>query len=126
VHDLCLTEIRSQNAPYLLSAMLANWAIGPTTWRFVSSHFAELVARFPENSIPRMLEGVAGLAQLDESGTPRYAAEVRAFCEEHVVGPRQRLIRQHLERLDVNVRFAQRVRTELRSLVAQAGDGRLR
>ncbi|HUZ20604.1 MAG TPA: M1 family metallopeptidase [Acidimicrobiales bacterium] len=123
LYDLCLHEVRSQNAPYLLSAMLANWAIGPTTWRFVSSHFDELVARFPENSIPRMLEGVAGLAQLDETGEPRYAPAVRAFCEEHVVGPRQRLVRQHLERLDVNVRFAQRVRPELGSLVAEAGDG---
>jgi puromycin-sensitive aminopeptidase len=124
VHELCLGEIRSQDAPYLLAPMLANRAIGPATWAFVRDHFDELVDRFPESSIHRMLEGVSGLAQLDAQGRPRFAAEVRAFCEAHVEGPKQRLVRQNLELLDVNVRFAQAVRPVLGRLLAATGDAR--
>ena len=120
VHRLCLSEIRSQNAPYLLGSMIRSRSIGPSTWKFVSERFGELVERFPESSISRMLEGVVGLAFLDESGAPVYLDEVRAFVSTHIEGGRRRLVAQSVERLNVNVRFAKVVRTVLPTLLKEA------
>ena len=118
VHELCLGEIRSQNAPYLLNPMLASRTIGPATWEFVSSHYDELVARFPDNSIHRMLEGIVGLVAFDDAGRSRYLGPVRAFLTEHVHGGHRRLVEQSLERLETNTRFALAARPVLRGLLA--------
>ncbi|MCU1495999.1 MAG: putative aminopeptidase [Acidimicrobiaceae bacterium] len=115
VHELCLTEIRSQNAPYLLSTMLGSRSIGPATWRFVVDHFEQMLERFPDSSIHRMLEGVTGLAQVDDSGRALHAEEVHTFLAGKIEGGRRRLVAQSLERLEINVRFARRLRTELDS-----------
>jgi puromycin-sensitive aminopeptidase len=113
VHALSLTEFRSQNSPYLLGTMLGNRSVGPATWRFVVEHFDEIVARFPANSIHRMLEGITGLAQVDGSGEPLYRDEVRSFLGSRIEGGHRRLVAQSLEQLEVNVRFGRRLRTEL-------------
>jgi puromycin-sensitive aminopeptidase len=118
VLELCLTEIRSQNAPYLIGSMLSNRRIGELAWRFVTEHFDEAVERFPENSIHRMVEGVVGLAQVDGAGEAIHASGVRSFLDSHVVGGRRRLVAQSLERLEVNVRFARRLPDELADLLA--------
>ena len=118
VYELCRSEFRSQNAPFLLGSMLHSRPIAAQTWRFISSNFEELVQRFPDNSIHRMLSGVPGLALLDDDDHPILAGEVRQFCESHVEGARRRLVAQSLERLDVNVRFGQAVRAQLAGLVA--------
>ena len=65
VLELCSGEIRTQNAPYLLGAMLRNRAIGALTWSFIQEHFADFTERFPANSIHRMLDGVTGLVAVD-------------------------------------------------------------
>ncbi|HVB05940.1 MAG TPA: M1 family metallopeptidase [Acidimicrobiales bacterium] len=110
VRELCRTEIRSQNAPYLLAGLLRSREGGPATFAFITEHFAELTARFPDNSIHRMLDGLAGLVALDERGRPQLLAEAKAFVDRNVIGPRHRLVAQSLERLQVNVNFGQAVR----------------
>ena len=122
VHELCRGEIRSQNAPYLLASLLRSREAGPATFAFISSHFAELSTRFPDNSIHRMLDGVSGLAALDERGRPLLLAEVRAFCDRHISGPRRRLVTQSIERLMVNLAFASANRPSLAGLLA-SGEG---
>ena len=72
VQELCRTEVRSQNAPYLLGSLLRSRSVGPSTFSFITAHFDELEQRFPDHSIHRMLDGVSGLAQLDAAGTPLY------------------------------------------------------
>ena len=118
VLELCLSEFRSQNAPMLLGAMLSTRAAGPLAFAFVREHFAEMLERYPDNLIPRMLEGLASLAQLDENGVPLYLDQVLTFCRESVHGARQRLVNQSLERLLVNVRFAGTVRGQLATALA--------
>ncbi len=120
VHELCREEIRSQNAPYLLAALLRSREAGPATFAFITAHFAELAARFPDNSIHRMLDGVSGLVALDERGRPQLLAEVRAFCDHTITGPRRRLVAQSLERLLVNIAFGQATRGELDGILASA------
>lgn len=124
VHELCLTEIRNQNAPYLLGSMMRNRSIGPATWQFISTRFEELVERFPESSIHRMFDGVVGLASLDEVGKPLYLSAVRAFVAAHIEGGRRRLVAQSVERLNVNVRFAQAIRPVLAAVLHSAEGSR--
>ncbi len=113
VRELCRTEVRSQNAPYVLGAMLRSRDVGPDTFAFITEHFDELAERFPDNSIHRMLEGVSGLVHFDATGHPLLLEEVRTFVRARVPGARARLVEQSLERLDVNVRFAVSVREQL-------------
>ncbi|HLI14456.1 MAG TPA: M1 family metallopeptidase [Acidimicrobiales bacterium] len=117
VHEMALREIRSQNAPYLLGAMLANRHVGPATYEFVTARFDELAARFPENSIHRMLEGITGLAG---EGAPDFDA-VRAFVEGHVAGGRRRLVTQSLERLAVHRRLGLALGERLGEVLAKRG-----
>ena len=119
VHELCRGEIRSQDAPYLLGVMLGQRAIGPATWGFITTHFEELVAQYPGNSIHRMMEGIADLAALDDEGRPVYAGAVRAFVDAKFSGGWKRPVEQSVERLEVNLRLAARVRTSLGALVAR-------
>jgi puromycin-sensitive aminopeptidase len=100
--ELARTEVRSQNAPFLVQRALANHKNGQRAWEFVKSHWEELLERLPDNTIVRMLEPVAGLCQ------PAQAADVRRFFAAHAVPQGQRSLDQILERLEVNVAFAQR------------------
>jgi len=117
--NLCLTEIRSQDAPYVLRKLLTNRVVGPQVWEFVSGHWHTLLDRYPANSITRMIE-VSRLCQLDPDGTPRLSHEVEAFFAAHRLGGQQRAVDQHLERLAVNVRFVLDQRPHLGSLLAKA------
>jgi puromycin-sensitive aminopeptidase len=101
-HALALSEIRSQNAPLLLNRLLAHRVNGPPTWAFVRDHWDELVARFPDSLVVRMLEGLALLVR------PDLASEVRGFFEGHDVPQGRRTLEQTLEQLDVNVAFVER------------------
>ena len=116
--ELCLTEIRSQDAPYLLRALLTNRVVSPQVWEFVSGHWETLVERYPANSVTRMLE-ISRLCQLDADGTPGLSCKVTAFCVAHPLGGQQRAVDQNLERLAVNVRFVLKQRPLLGSLLAR-------
>ena len=101
--DLALSQVRTQNAPYLLGSMLANRITGPTIWRRLTAEWDAVVTRFPSNSLPRMLDGVRGLC------TPRALAdEVTAFVNDHPLAAGGRSVEQILERLGVNVAFGER------------------
>ena len=95
-------EVRSQNAPLLLRRALSNRDAGEIAWFFVSSEWEAITTRLPSNSIARFLEGIRGLSKL---GT---AAEVMVFFETHEVPQGDKILAQHLERLEVNVALRQR------------------
>ena len=68
---------------------------------------------FGSNSIARLLEGVRSLS------APAVAPEVFVFFEDHEVPQGDKILAQHLERLEVNValraREAEALATELRA-----------
>ncbi len=101
--ELALSEVRTQNAPFVVQLLLANRIAGPATWERVTAHWDELVARFPANILPRMLDGVRTLC-----GSPALAAEVSAFVEQHPLPSGGKTVEQILERLAVSVAFGQR------------------
>jgi puromycin-sensitive aminopeptidase len=104
-------EVRTQNAPYVLSAALANRKHGRMVWEWVKEHWDELLTKFPDNSHSRMVETVSSLHD------PAVAADVRSFLEAHPIKAGQKTVEQTLERLDVNVAFREREGERLNHLL---------
>jgi puromycin-sensitive aminopeptidase len=90
-------EIRTQNAPLLLRRALTNRDSGEVAWFFVSAEWDTINDRFPSNSIARLLEGIRSLSR------PGAASEILVFFETHEVPQGDKILAQHLERLEVNV-----------------------
>ncbi len=106
--ELCLgSEVRTQDAPYLLALVLGSRVGHRLAWRFLMEHWDQVLGRFPSNSIPRMLDAVSGLADGE------LAPEVHAFLDSHPVPQGQLQVAQARERFDINVAFAARVGAEL-------------
>jgi puromycin-sensitive aminopeptidase len=95
-------EVRTQNAPYLLRAILLNKEAREAAWRFLKEHWEEMLRRYPDNSIPRMLEGIVGLA------TPALETDVQDFFSRHKIKQGSRQLKQHLERLRIAVASRER------------------
>ncbi len=109
--DACLTDaVRTQDAPYVLLRMLGSRAAGVQTWNFIRDRWTEVIARFPDNVLPRMLDSISTLTAAPTS------AEVEDFF---TTGPGatfaegKKSMAQAIERLQVNRTLAARVGTEL-------------
>ena len=98
--ELSITEVRTQNAPFLLARALSNRTHGPVAWKFVRQNWSTIVERFPASTIVRMVEGVRWLIPV--------AADVQGFFAEHPVPQSPKTMEQHLERLRVNLAFHDR------------------
>jgi hypothetical protein len=101
--DLALTEVRTQNAPFVLQSLVANRTGGPAAWQRITEEWDALVAKFPANILPRMLDGVRLLCN-----PPELADRVTEFVETHPLAAGGRTVEQTLERLGVNVAFGAR------------------
>jgi aminopeptidase N len=102
--EMCLsTEVRTQDAPYVIATILASRAGHGLAWGFLTERWDDLVARFPRNSIPRMLEAVGAVAD------PELAPAIHQFLDAHPVPQGERQLAQARERLDINVAFGQRI-----------------
>ncbi|MDP9074312.1 MAG: ERAP1-like C-terminal domain-containing protein, partial [Actinomycetota bacterium] len=112
--DLCLgDEVRTQDAPYVVGTILSSRTGARLAWEFLEQRWAAVTSRFPDNSIPRMLDGIASIT---DAGL---AVAIHAFLDAHPI-PQQKLLAQALERLDINVAFAGRVGGELPGALARA------
>ena len=87
---------------------MANRSAGPATWQRITEEWDKLVAKFPSNILPRMLDGVRGLCGSRES-----ADQVSAFIVAHPLPAGGKTVEQILERLAVNVAFGVRERSDL-------------
>ncbi|HUI03281.1 MAG TPA: M1 family aminopeptidase, partial [Acidimicrobiales bacterium] len=99
--ELARSEVRTQNAPFLIHMLLSGRENGPATWMRVRDHWDDMVARLPSNILPRMLDGLK--LQCRDAAA---AAEIRSFVDAHPLPIGARTVEQVLERLDVNVTFA--------------------
>jgi len=100
--DLFSNEVRTQNAPYLLGAAMSHRSHGALAWELVRDQWEELNAKFPQNSIPRMVGGIRSLS------TPELASEIHDFFQKHPIPQGQLTLDQHLEKLSVNVALRER------------------
>ena len=97
-------KIRSQDSPYLLASALNNEKNGWMTWQFISENWDVLTEKFPENSIVRMLSGIRSLNHR------KYLIEIKKFFEDpNRIKQGKLQLDQHLEKLEINVRFRERI-----------------
>jgi puromycin-sensitive aminopeptidase len=101
-------EVRTQNAPYLMRGILLNKDARERAWSFMKTHWEEMLRRYPDNSIPRMCEGIIGLV------TRELEADVREFFSHHPVKQGAKQMEQHLERLRIAVACKERWKDLLR------------
>ena len=102
-------EVRTQNAPYLMRGILLNKDARERAWSFMKTHWEEMLHRYPDNSIPRMCEGIIGLV------SPELEADVREFFAHHPVKQGAKQMEQHLERLRIAVVCKERWKDLLRT-----------
>jgi len=105
--DIAMTDVRSQDAPYLLRQMLGHPTLGGRAWEAVTTNWSELMDEYAAVSASRMLEGVR------HTTDPDLAAQIADFLGEHPLTVAGRQVDQHLERMRVNVAVATSVRSEL-------------
>lgn len=97
-------EVRAQDAPFLLGAVLAHPGSTRAAWAWIESNWLLLNQRFTPQLMLRVFEA------LQSVGDAQVSEEVRAFCAQQEMkfsGPR---LDQILERLDVNVALAARLK----------------
>jgi puromycin-sensitive aminopeptidase len=110
-HTLQMTingEVRTQNAPYLMRGLLLNKDGRERAWSFMKAHWEEMLRQYPDNSIPRMCDGIIGLVTAD------LERDVRDFFARHPVKQGAKQMEQHLERLRIAVACKERWKDLLR------------
>jgi len=75
----------------------------------MKAHWREMLRQYPDNSIPRMCEGIIGLVSAE------LEADVKQFFAQHPVKQGAKQIEQHLERLRIAVASQERWKGLLRS-----------
>jgi hypothetical protein len=98
--DLAVTEVRTQNAPFVINMALGNRIAGDLAWDFVKSQWEQLEAKFPHKMMDRMVTSAMFLT--------KQADDVHAFFADHPIPTGQKQIDQMLERLDIHAAFEQR------------------
>ena len=95
-------EVKTQNAPFLLRMCIANRRHGPRAWTFVRKNWADINARFPSNTIIRMVDTVKTLNR------PTEVADIQAFFSEHPIEQAAKTLEQILERQRINAALRER------------------
>jgi puromycin-sensitive aminopeptidase len=95
-------KVKTQNAPFLIRMCIANRHHGALAWEFLADHWDEAVAKFPSNTIVRMVDSVKTLTG------PEQVAQVNRFFAEHPIPQAALTLRQILERQEVNAALLSR------------------
>ena len=105
------SEVRSQDAPFLIGAVLSQPSSTRTAWDWILAHWERVTSRFPPSLVLRIFESLQSVTDAEVS------AEVHEFCSTRhlpMSGPR---LNQILERLDINVALAARLRGRIGELL---------
>lgn len=100
-------EIRTQDAPFVVSAVLGNVRGRELAWDFVKTHWDRMDRLFPKQGLRRMCGGFSALA------TPELERDVRDFCEARKIDLGGNTLEQYLEQLRIAVAFRDREGTRL-------------
>ena len=94
-------QIRTQDAPFMVSAVMSNVYGREQGWRFVKSNWDVLDRRFPKQGLRRMCGGITGLAK------PELERDVREFFEARKIDLGGKTLEQYLEQLRIGVAFGE-------------------
>ncbi len=95
-------EVRSQDAPFVIRALLTSVYARGLAWEFVKAHWQAMARQYPESAYRRMYEGVPALV------SPEWEQDVRAFFADNKIDLGGKTLQQYLEQLRVAVAFQQR------------------
>lgn len=113
-------EVRTQDAPFLVMGVLGQREGCTVAWQALEEHWDYILERWPKNALPRVLEALPNLVAGGEAALNRAAS----WLDAHPV-PRGGLkVAQSLERLRVNLGFAQRVGPQLAPALQAALPGK--
>jgi puromycin-sensitive aminopeptidase len=106
-------EVRSQDAPFLVRALLSSVYARGLAWDFVKQHWETMARQYPGSAYRRMWEGVTALV------SPEWEQDARAFFAERGIVLGGKTLDQYLEQLRVAVRFRQREEATLTVFLAR-------
>ncbi|HEY2213952.1 MAG TPA: M1 family metallopeptidase [Acidimicrobiales bacterium] len=115
--DLGMTEVRTQNGFLVFGGLLANPVAGQAIWQRITESWDQMLARLPKNSHTRVVESIPGLC-----GDAGFAARVVGFLDEHPMASGPRRVAQSIEKLSINLAFADRERDGLTDAFQAAVD----
>ena len=95
-------EIRTQDAPFIVSAVLGNVYGRELAWNFVKTNWDQMDRRFPKQGLRRMCGGIVALA------TPELERDVREFFTSRKIDLGGKTLEQYLEQLRIAVAFRER------------------
>jgi puromycin-sensitive aminopeptidase len=96
-------EVRNQDAPFLMRALLQSVHSRELAWEFVKANWAAMEKQFPARSgLRRMCEGITGLA------TPGLEADVKEFFASRKIDLGGKTLEQYLEQLRIAVALGER------------------
>ncbi len=95
-------EIRTQDAPFLVSAILGNVYGRELAWDFVKTNWGKMEQMFPKQGLRRMCGGIAALV------TPELERDVLAFFTSRKIDLGGKTLEQYLEQLRIAVAFRER------------------
>jgi puromycin-sensitive aminopeptidase len=109
------SQVRSQDAPLAIATLMGQPGAASQAWAWVESNWDELASRMPHSLLVRILEATSSFVD------PSVAARVKAFCSSKDLTVSPVRLAQILERLDVNVTLAQRLRGTIAAGLAGLG-----
>jgi puromycin-sensitive aminopeptidase len=95
-------EIRTQDAPFLVSAILSNVYGRASAWAFVKTNWEKMDQLFPKQGLRRMCGGIVSLA------TPELERDVRDFFATRKIDLGGKTLEQYLEQLRIGVNIRER------------------
>ncbi len=107
-------EIRTQDAPFIVGALMTNVYSRDVAWEFVKAHWDQMDKLFPKQGLRRMCGGIVGLA------TPELEQDVREFFSSRKIDLGGKTLEQYLEQLRVAVSFREREGRTIQAALAKA------
>ena len=101
--ELAFDEVRSQDRPHLLRRALQHRTLGALVWDRVAERWASIVDGFSVGGLARMLEGITWCTDRELAG------RIDAFLAAERPADAGRSLDQHVERMWVSVRVAERL-----------------
>jgi aminopeptidase N len=102
-------QVRSQDAPFLLGALMANRRNRDTAWSFVREHWQQVEAKLTNFSTGSVINSAA---QFCDSGK---RDEVQQFFAQHPIPGTDRTLKQALETINLCVDLRQQQEANLAS-----------
>jgi puromycin-sensitive aminopeptidase len=101
-------EIRIQDAPFMVSAVMSSVYGKEVGWTFLKTNWDRMDRLFPKQGIRRMCGGITGLA------TPALERDVREFFSSRKIDLGRKTLEQYLEQLRIKVSFREQQSLALR------------